>query len=208
MWKVTVISTSCRFRTAEGRQGVTAWRLFNSTSDFPVAAVTSFAMDHIKQEQGRRIHLSCFRKQTNSGNLKIFLAVNVVSLICITFGLFILWIQKGCVCWLMRSKLCWRKLQIKCHWFLGRYRSAGRGCGLETYILRKYFDFRPDGCNWFCQEQWLELMVFCERFAAPPRATRKLSCNIPSAQSNFSSKTFSNPINNQSFYEAEAGKLL
>ena len=74
--------TSCRFRTAEGRQGVTAWRLFNSTSDFPVAAVASFAMDHIKQEQGRRIHLSCLRKQTNSGNLKIFLAVNVVSLIC------------------------------------------------------------------------------------------------------------------------------
>ena len=70
------------FRTAEGRHGVTAWRLFNSTSDFPVAAVTSFAMDHIKQEQGRRIHLSCLRKQTNSGNLKIFLAVNVVSLIC------------------------------------------------------------------------------------------------------------------------------
>ena len=54
----------------------------DSTSDFPVAAVASFAMDHIKQEQGRRIHLSCLRKQTNSGNLKIFLAVNVVSLIC------------------------------------------------------------------------------------------------------------------------------
>ena len=33
-------------------------------------------------------------------------------------------------------------------------------------------------------------MVFCERFAAPPPATRKLSCNIPSAQSNFSSKPF------------------
>ena len=82
MWKVTVIITSCRFCTAEGRQGVTAWRLFNSTSDFPVAAVASFAMDHIKQEQGRRIHLSCLRKQTKSGNLKIFLAVNVVSLIC------------------------------------------------------------------------------------------------------------------------------
>ena len=32
-----------------------------------------------KQEQGRRIDLSCW---WNSGNLKIFLAVNVVSLIC------------------------------------------------------------------------------------------------------------------------------
>ena len=76
-----IITSSAQFRTAEGRHGVTAWRC-NSTSDFPVAAVASFAMDHIKQEQGRRIHLSCFRKQTNSGNLKIFLAVNVVSLIC------------------------------------------------------------------------------------------------------------------------------